>query len=948
MRHHNLQVTGSVVVNGLGLATTADLTSYTASADAKISTLQSFTASVGTTNTFTASASSRLSSIETITASNVARLNAVETITSSNVARLNSIETITSSNVARLTSLEIRTGSLATTGSNTFIGTQIFSGSLYVQDNLVVQGSSSLQNITASAVSIGTNTVLLNTANPSVRFGGISVVDSGSAAGKSGSLYFDSTDDEWIFVHQGNTAVTSSIMITGPETYNNIGNETKLTINTIPKVQSGFHLYDSCISDNGTTVILKSNVEVTGSLSIMGDGAVLNRVSSGEPYIFFRKDGVNRASIYGNSGGGLRIFDQSDNQILTITSSFTGVGTSSPCQKLHVFGAGDSTKVRFELYGQAGVNEVLQLANTANFNPGRGVKIGLYVNCCTNASQLGAEIGATTVSGDNHGASLFFNTTYAGTSYERLRITNTGCVGIGTTLPIASLQICAPDSQFRISGDTRAQMILGTSVKAWQIETSCAAGNVQGCAFGIVESGAGVRFQILSGGKVGINKTPVAYLDICGGNDGDQMISIGSNSVSGIISTPSNMYINADSDNDSSSGTMTFGFNRTGYTGGTSVMTILENCNVGLSQTSPQTNLHMYTAGQPNTVCGLYANMILQTDSQGNYQRIRFDRDSCPFWGLGVEGANSSNDFILSGLIGGKSGVWADCTFRIKNSNGNVAIRCSSPGVSLVVGGTDAIKMPAGTTAERPTGAAGLIRFNTTTNISEYHDGTNWVGFSEADPYWNNVVLYLRGGSLTDLKARHTVTAVNVSTSSSPGKPFANAPSTAWYLVNGGSNNYLDVAGNLADFGPFAYTDFTIEFWLHHTASSGQYGHFYNIGGQGSNGVIKFLDSAGYGIYWYSGNGELINWGTSFAANTWVHVVYEKYGSTNTTWLNGTRVSQNTNTLPNSTPPYLRLGGPFNAEYSPHYFDELRVTTAARYKGVSSIQVQTKPYPSPS
>jgi hypothetical protein len=43
MRHHNLQVTGSVVVNGLGVATASELTAYTASADAKISTLQAFT-----------------------------------------------------------------------------------------------------------------------------------------------------------------------------------------------------------------------------------------------------------------------------------------------------------------------------------------------------------------------------------------------------------------------------------------------------------------------------------------------------------------------------------------------------------------------------------------------------------------------------------------------------------------------------------------------------------------------------------------------------------------------------------------------------------------------------------------------------------------------------------------------------------------------------------------
>ena len=64
----------------------------------------------------------------------------------------------------------------------------------------VVQGSSSIQNITASAVSIGTNTILLNTANPAVRYGVINVIDSGSSA-STGSLLWDSTNNVWIYVN---------------------------------------------------------------------------------------------------------------------------------------------------------------------------------------------------------------------------------------------------------------------------------------------------------------------------------------------------------------------------------------------------------------------------------------------------------------------------------------------------------------------------------------------------------------------------------------------------------------------------------------------------------------------------------------------------------------------------------------------------------------------------
>jgi hypothetical protein len=40
--------------------------------------------------------------------------------------------------------------------------------------------------------------------------------------------------------------------------------------------------------------------------------------------------------------------------------------------------------------------------------------------------------------------------------------------------------------------------------------------------------------------------------------------------------------------------------------------------------------------------------------------------------------------------------------------------------------GTDAMLLPVGTTAQRPTGAAGHIRFNSTTGNLEFYDGSGW------------------------------------------------------------------------------------------------------------------------------------------------------------------------------------------------------------------------------
>jgi hypothetical protein len=187
----------------------------------------------------------------------------IETKSASVDISISSINIFTASNAN--TSLNSKTGSYTTTGSNTFFGTQTYSGSVYIANDLIVQGSSSIQYISASSVSIGTNIVQLNTANPSVRFAGLSVIDSGSIGG-SGSFLYDSVEDEFIFVHRGNgTNVTSSHFIMGPETFDNLGNETYLTCNIITKGTGKEHLVNSCIFDNGTTTCIKNNLITTGT-----------------------------------------------------------------------------------------------------------------------------------------------------------------------------------------------------------------------------------------------------------------------------------------------------------------------------------------------------------------------------------------------------------------------------------------------------------------------------------------------------------------------------------------------------------------------------------------------------------------------------------------------------------------------------------------------------------
>jgi len=70
-------------------------------------------------------------------------------------------------------------------------------------------------------------------------------------------------------------------------------------------------------------------------------------------------------------------------------------------------------------------------------------------------------------------------------------------------------------------------------------------------------------------------------------------------------------------------------------------------------------------------------------------------------------------------------GVDANERLRI-TSAGNVGIGTTSPAVKLAVDSTDAILIPKGTTAQRPTGATDYFRYNTDLSKAELYNGTAW------------------------------------------------------------------------------------------------------------------------------------------------------------------------------------------------------------------------------
>jgi len=282
-------------------AFTASANTFTASADGRLDNLESTSASVNTSisninsttaslnisvdnlNSFTSSFSQSVATSFSASAASVTSLSAsVASVTgdfSSSVATKFSASdarelALSTSVDSRLDTIE---STYATTGANIFVGTQTITGSLYITQDLVVYGSSSLFNVTASRLDLGDNTIVLNTATPAVRFAGIDVIDSGSSQA-TGSLYWDSLNNHWLYVHPSASGegYNSAIFIAGPKNTGSLGNEVGLTNGYIPVATGEDHIDNSLLFQTGSKITLSGDLDVTGNISgsVIGIGNV--------------------------------------------------------------------------------------------------------------------------------------------------------------------------------------------------------------------------------------------------------------------------------------------------------------------------------------------------------------------------------------------------------------------------------------------------------------------------------------------------------------------------------------------------------------------------------------------------------------------------------------------------------------------------------------------------
>jgi hypothetical protein len=193
------------------------------------------------------------------------------------------------------------TGSLDVSGSLDVYGQTHIHNDLYVSGNLSILGSGSVVHISSSQIDIGTNIINLNTYAPFERFAGISVYDSGSNAGVTGSLFWDSQNDVWIYANPSGSNYASARLIAGPKNTGSLGEETGLTNGHFPIATGDDHISDSLLTYQGTTLALNSNkftvdsdsgdTVVLGNFTIHGVGAE-DKGDYGSYIVFRNEDNV--------------------------------------------------------------------------------------------------------------------------------------------------------------------------------------------------------------------------------------------------------------------------------------------------------------------------------------------------------------------------------------------------------------------------------------------------------------------------------------------------------------------------------------------------------------------------------------------------------------------------------------------------------------------------------
>lgn len=136
-------------------------------------------------------------------------------------------------------------------------------------NNIAVNGTGSfayIEQITGSAKVIGDAFIILNNDTPTQRYAGVKVIDSGSAQATA-SIQFDGQTNDWFYEYEkAGDPDDFAVFLAGPE-YGTIGSPVYPTANQIQKGRGDHHLTGSLLFDDGSTVSMTGTFDVTGAVS---------------------------------------------------------------------------------------------------------------------------------------------------------------------------------------------------------------------------------------------------------------------------------------------------------------------------------------------------------------------------------------------------------------------------------------------------------------------------------------------------------------------------------------------------------------------------------------------------------------------------------------------------------------------------------------------------------
>jgi hypothetical protein len=338
------------------------------------------------------------------------------------------------------------------------------------------------------------------------------------------------------------------------------------------------------------------------------------------------------------------------------TNNRLGIGTTSPLTKLHIEGDASST------------TDETVLTLKGNGENGKRIEF-------RNAFGSLSRITGTKLAGGSSGDEgiLTFETATNSVLSEKMRITNTGNVGIGITAPLTELHVAATtDTEIRASENTNNNYI---SLYQQAANSYLIAGGPSSSPL-MIYTGASERMRITGAGNVGIGTTaPANRLTVL--NSASPAAAI----IGGGTSTPAWLGIGT-----LDSGTVPFiqGYNNL-QTLTTNMAINPSGGNVGIGITTPEVKLDVYGSGTVQS--------RVRSASGGD---IRFSADT-----FGRVGTYSTSDLAL--LTSGTEKV------RI-TTTGNVGIGTTAPLKILTTSSTDA-------TTGLSNARTSVIRVNNTSTV---------------------------------------------------------------------------------------------------------------------------------------------------------------------------------------------------------------------------------------